>query len=252
MTDDSLLLDVADGVARLTLNRPAQSNAFELGMMRDLEERLDRLREDDVRVVVVRGAGARFCAGGDVSSFLAADDPAASLHELAVLAEAGLRALGELPVPVVVGAHGAVAGAGLSFLLNADLVVLERSTRIVAAYSGIGLTPDAGVSWLLPRAVGTQRALKHLLLNQPLSAEQALEWGLAAEVVDDGDVVRRTDEIAAVLAAMPRESLAHAKRLVRSSWSVDRADNAADEAATIAWALGTPDAEAAIERFTRR
>ena len=247
-----ILLDVADGVAVLTLNRPHASNAFGLDMMRAVEDALDRLAQDDVRVVVVRGAGARFCAGGDVTSFLGSDDPAASLHELAVLAESGLRRLGDLPKPVVVGIHGAVAGAGLSFVLNADLVVAARSTRIVAAYPGVGLTPDAGTSWLLPRAVGTQRALKHLLLNEPLSAEQAREWGLVAEVVDDDAVVARTDEIAAKLAAMPPNALAEAKRLVRSAASASRADNAADEAATISRALLTEDAQAAIARFTAR
>ncbi len=247
-----ILLDIADGVAVLTPNRPHASNAFGLDMMRAVEDALGRLEQDDVRVVVVRGAGPRFCAGGDVTSFLASDDPSASLHELAVLAESGLRRLGDLPKPVVVGIHGAVAGAGLSFVLNGDVVVAARSTKIVAAYPGVGLTPDAGTSWLLPRAVGTQRALKHLLLNEALTAEQALDWGLVAEVVDDEAVVARTDEIAARLAAMSPSALAEAKRLVRSASSTSRADNAADEAATIARSLLTPEAQAAIARFTSR
>jgi 2-(1,2-epoxy-1,2-dihydrophenyl)acetyl-CoA isomerase len=251
-TEPSVLVDIADGIATLTLNRPDASNAFDLTMMGEVEAALERLREDDVRVVVVRGAGARFCAGGDVSSFLASDDPASSLHELAVLAESGLRRLGELPKPVVVGIHGAVAGAGLSFVLNADIVVAARSTRIVAAYPGVGLTPDAGVSWLLPRAVGAQRALRHLLLNVPLTADEALAWGLVAEVVDDDAVVARTDEIAARLASMSPTSLASAKRLVRTGLTSSREDNAADEARTIASALTTPEAQAAIARFLSR
>jgi len=251
-TEPSLLVDVAVGVATLTLNRPEASNAFDLGMMREVEAALDRLRADDVRAVVVRGAGARFCAGGDVMSFLASDDPSASLHELAVLAERGVRELGELPKPVVVGVHGAVAGAGLSFVLNADIVVAARSTKFVAAYPGVGLTPDAGVSWLLPRAVGSQRALRHLLLNVPLTADEALAWGLVAEVVDDDAVVARTDEIAARLAAKPPTSMAQAKRLVRSAAAADRATNAAEEADAIAAALLTPEAQAGIARFTSR
>ena len=251
-SEPSVLVDVVDGVATLTLNRPDASNAFDLTMMGEVEAALERLREDDVRVVVVRGAGARFCAGGDVSSFLASEDPAESLHELAVLAESGLRQLGELPKPVVVGIHGAVAGAGLSFVLNADIVVAARSTKIVAAYPGVGLTPDAGVSWLLPRAVGAQRALRHLLLNVPLTAQEALDWGLVAEVVDDDAVVSRTDEIAARLASLSPTSLASAKRLVRTGLTASREDNAADEARTIAAALTTPEAQAAIARFLSR
>ncbi|MGE0817734.1 MAG: enoyl-CoA hydratase/isomerase family protein [Candidatus Nanopelagicales bacterium] len=247
-----VLLDIADGVATVTLNRPERSNAFDLPMAREIARTVDRLREDDVRVVVVRGAGKRFCAGGDVTSFLGSDDAQAKLHELAELAESGLRGLGELPKPVVVGVHGAVAGAGLSFVLNADIAVAARGTKFVAAYPGVGLTPDAGVSWLLPRVVGQQRALKHLLANEPLSGEDACAWGLVAEVVDtDDDVVRRTDELAARLAALSPSALAAAKRMVKGSWATTREENAVEEADSIAHQLGTPEAQAAIAGFTK-
>lgn len=254
MTDTAspVLLDVADGIATVTLNRPERSNAFDLPMAQQISQVVDRLRDDDVRVVVVRGAGKRFCAGGDVMSFLGSDDPQARLHELAELAESGLRGLGELPKPVVVGVHGAVAGAGLSFVLNADIAIAARGTKFVAGYPGIGLTPDAGVSWLLPRVVGQQRALRHLLGNEPLSGDDALTWGLVAEVVEtDEDVVTRTDALAARLATLSPSALAAAKRMVKGSWSTTREENAVEEADTIAHQLGTPEAQAAIAGFAR-
>ncbi len=257
MTDEnarpSLHLTIADGVATVVLDRPERSNAFDLAMALEISQVVDRLREDDVRVVVVRGAGRRFCAGGDVTSFLGTDDPAASLHQLAELAESGLRGLGELPKPVVVGVHGAVAGAGLSFVLNADIAVASRSTAFVAGYPAIGLTPDAGVSWLLPRVVGQQRALRHLLSNEPLSADDALAWGLVAEVVDtDDDMVARTDAIAARLATFSPSALAAAKRMVKGSWATTREENAVEEADTIAHQLGTAEAQAAVAAFAAR
>ena len=251
-TEAPVLLDVTAGVATVTLNRPERSNAFDLVMAREIAHVVDRLRDDDVRVVVVRGAGKRFCAGGDVLSFLASDEPQAALHELAELAESGLRGLGELPKPVVVGVHGAVAGAGLSFVLNADIAVAARGTRFVAGYPGIGLTPDAGVSWLLPRVVGQQRALRHLLGNEALSGDEALTWGLVAEVVEtDDEVVSRTDAIAARLATFSPSALAAAKRMVKGSWSTTREENAVEEAETIAHQLGTPEAQAAIAGFAQ-
>jgi 2-(1,2-epoxy-1,2-dihydrophenyl)acetyl-CoA isomerase len=249
-TEASVLLELSDGVATVTLNRPAYSNAFDLEMARGISHVVDRLRDDDVRVVVVRGAGKRFCAGGDVTSFLGVDDAQARLHELAELAESGLRGMGELPKPVIVGVHGAVAGAGLSFVLNADIAVAARGTKFVAGYPGIGLTPDAGVSWLLPRVVGQQRALKHLLANEVLTGDVALTWGLVAEVVDtDEDVVRRTDELAARLATFSPSALAAAKRMVKGAWATTREENAVEEADSIAHQLGTPEAKAAIAAF---
>jgi 2-(1,2-epoxy-1,2-dihydrophenyl)acetyl-CoA isomerase len=249
----ALQLTVVDGIATAVLNRPEVSNAFDLPMALEISQVVDRLREDDVRVVVVRGAGKRFCAGGDVTSFLGDADPSARLHELAELAESGLRGLGELPKPVVVGVHGAVAGAGLSFVLNADIAVAARGTKFVAGYPGIGLTPDAGVSWMLPRVVGQQRALRHLLTNEPLSADDALTWGLVAEVVDtDDEMVARTDAIAARLATFSTSALAAAKRMVKGSWATTREENAVEEADSIAHQLGTPEAQAAVAAFAAR
>ena len=249
----SLQLTITHGVAVVVLDRPERSNAFDLAMALEISQVVDRLREDDVSVVVVRGAGKRFCAGGDVTSFLGSDDPVASLHQLAELAESGLRGLGELPKPVVVGVHGAVAGAGLSFVLNADVAVASRSTTFVAGYPAIGLTPDAGVSWLLPRVVGQQRALRHLLGNEPLTADDALAWGLVAEVTDtDDDMVARTDAIAARLTTFSPSALAAAKRMVKGSWATTREENAVEEADTIAHQLGTPEAQAAITMFAAR
>lgn len=245
-------LDQDGEVGRIVLDRPEASNSFDLPAARALSAAVSAAEVAGVRAVLVTGEGKRFCAGGDVSSFLAADDPEGYLLVLATELEAGLRRLSELPVPVVAAVHGAVAGAGLAVLLNSDIVVAGRSTRFVMAYAGIALTPDCGVSWLLPRVVGQQRALELALTGRTLTADEAQAWGLVTEVVDDDQVHARAQEVATMLAQGPTGAFGEAKRLIRSSWTVSREHNARDEAATIARAVTTDEAQARIDRFAGR
>lgn len=254
MTDASpaVLVEVEDSVGWITLNRPDAANAFDLPTGLAFAEAVDRCAEDDVRVIAIVAAGKRFCAGGDVKSFLASEDPPAYLQELASTLELALRKLSELPKPVIAAVHGAVAGAGLAFPLVADVVVAARSTRFTMAYSSIGLTPDAGVSYLLPRFVGPRRAFELALLGRVLSAEEASDWGLVTEVVDDAAIRERIEELAAVLAAGPASALGQARRLIRSSYEATRQASAEDEAATIAAAVGTQEARRLIGKFIDR
>ena len=178
MTDQAVLFEVRDSIARITLNRPEQSNAFDLDAAREFCTVIERTAQSSARVVLLTGNGPRFCAGGDVASMVAAEDQANYLRVLAETLEAGLRSMSELPVPVVAAVQGAVAGAGLAVILNADVVVAAKPTKFLTAYAGIGLTPDCGVSYLLPRAIGQQRALELALTGRVIAADEALAWGL--------------------------------------------------------------------------
>lgn len=240
---DGIRYDVADGVARITLARPRRANAVDLPTAEALAEAVTLAGSSpDVRVVLVAGEGPRFCAGGDVAAMAAADDMAAAVLELASRADAGLQALDALEKPVVARVQGVVAGAGLAVLLAADVVVCARSTRFVPAYAGVGLTPDCGLSWLLPRAVGQQRALEYLLTGRELDAEEAHRWGLVTTVVDDESLESAAAEVVRSLADGPAFALGQTRRLVRSSWSTSRADAGADEALTISRALSRASA----------
>jgi 2-(1,2-epoxy-1,2-dihydrophenyl)acetyl-CoA isomerase len=239
-------------VGRIVLDRPQASNSLDLPAARALGRAVTAAEDPAVQVVTLTGEGNRFCAGGDVASFVDAPDGPSYLLELASALEHHLRRLSDLAKPVVAGVHGAVAGAGLAFLLNADLIVAGRSTKFLMAYAGIGLSPDCGVSYLLPRAVGQQRALELALAGRVLSADEAREWGLVTEVVDDDMVPARTAKVADQLAAGPAIALGEAKRLIRRSWSDSRADSGRDEAETIARMVDTDDAQELIERFLSR
>lgn len=252
MSEDLVRLDVTEGLATVELNRPEAANALDLPLAERLRTVIDRLGGDDVRAVLVTGAGKRFCAGGDVRSFLASDDPAAYVERLASTADHALQRLAELDKPVVAAVHGAVAGAGLAVMLSCDLVVAAGGTKFVTAYAGIGLTPDCGLSWLLPRAVGQQRALELLLTPRTLTAEEARDWGLVTEVVDDEAVAERGRVLAASLAEGPAVALGQARRLVRSSYAAGRGPTGADESRTIAAAVRTDDARRLISAFTSR
>lgn len=137
-------------------------------------------------------------------------------------------------------------------MLSCDLVVAGRQTRFVAAYSGVGLTPDCGLTWLLPRAVGQQRALDLLLTNRTLGAEQARDWGMVTGLVDDPETGERALSVARSLAEGPAAALGQTRRLVRASWEASRAETGADEARTIGRAVVTEDASLRLDRFVRR
>ncbi|MEU3458052.1 enoyl-CoA hydratase/isomerase family protein [Micromonospora sp. NPDC006766] len=248
------VLYVVDGnVARITLNRPKASNAADLPTAYAFEAAVKRAGADDeVRAILLSGAGPRFCAGGDLAAMATAEAPAGYVRELALAFDRGLRCLAALPKPVVAAVHGAVAGAGLGVVLSADLVVAARSTRFAFAYTGVGLTPDCGVSVLLPRAIGQQRALQMALTPRPLSAEQARDWGLIAEVVEDEVVLARATAIAEQLAEGPSTAYGEAKRLLRNGWEASPEDTSRDEADTIARLVAGKEAAALIATFFAR
>lgn len=244
--------EIADGIGRLVLSRAEQSNSFDLPAARDMASAVEAVSADEVRAITLTAEGKRFCAGGDVTSFLASDDPAAYLLELAEALEGALRALAGLATPVVAGVRGAVAGAGLAVMLTADVIVASRSTKFVMAYPGIGLTPDCGASYLVPRAIGQQRALDFALTGRVLSADEALDWGLVSYVVDDEDVERKVAEMARTWADTAPSALGQARRLIRSSWDTPAAEQGADESATIAAAVMTEEAQRLVAAFTAR
>ncbi|SCG71924.1 enoyl-CoA hydratase/isomerase family protein [Micromonospora inositola] len=250
---EPVLYVVDGGIARITLNRPDVSNAADLPTAYAFEAAVTRAGADDeVRAILLTGAGPRFCAGGDLASMAAADDPGGYVCELAVVFDRALRCLAALPKPVVAAVHGAVAGAGLGVLLSADLAVAARSTKFAFAYTAVGLTPDCGVSVLLPRAIGQQRALQMALTPRPLGAEQARDWGLIAEVVEDESVMARATAIAEQLAKGTSGAYGEAKRLLRSGWEASPVDASRDEADTIARLVAGKEAAALIATFLGR
>lgn len=244
--------EIVDGIGRLVLNRPDRSNSFDLPAAHDMRAAVAAVSTDEVRAITLTAEGKRFCAGGDVTSFLASDDEAAYLLELAHELEGSLRDLATVPKPVVAGVRGAVAGAGLAVMLSADVVVASRSTRFVMAYAGIGLTPDCGVSYLVPRAIGQQRALDLALTGRALSADEALDWGLVTYVVDDADVEAKVAQIARGWADSAPLALGQARRLIRSSWDTPAEQQGADESATISASVTGDEAQRLVAAFTRR
>lgn len=245
-----VVLTVADGVGHVELNRPDASNTIDLPWTAAFTEVLQQVRDDDaVRVVLLTGRGRMFCAGGDLGAMDAAPDASVFLQELADALHVGVLILDGLEKPVVVGVQGAAAGAGLSLVLGADLVVAGRSASFVTAYTSVGLTPDGGQSWLLPRVVGLQRALELTLTPRRLSADEAQEWGIVGRVVEDDAVADEAHALARRLADGPAAAFGRARRLLRSSYDTSLAGRLDVEARTIAAAVAEPESAALITRF---
>ncbi len=252
MTDQAVLLSVDDGLARITLNRPASLNAFEATMAHAWAEATTAAVADpSVKAILLEGAGRSFCAGGDVAA-MATGIGEEGLEELATTINIGIRALTESAIPVVAAAHGTTAGGGLGIMLTADYVVTGASSKIGSIYANIGLTPDLSVSEQLARAIGERRALQLVLSDTLLPAEKALEWGLVAEVVADDEVASRAEAVARGWLAGAAGAYGQAKRLIRSRPTRTAVDQLAEEARTIAAAYTTDDAQLRIQAFAAR
>ncbi|HIZ98550.1 MAG TPA: enoyl-CoA hydratase/isomerase family protein [Candidatus Janibacter merdipullorum] len=243
-------LTVADGVGHIQLNRPEASNTVDMALATGLREAVAAVAsEEAVQAVLLSGAGKRFCSGGDIRSFVDGDDPT-YLRRLADEAGAAVMGLEDLDKPVVTAVQGAVAGGGLGIMLGGDVIIAEEGTKFVFAYPAIGLSPDCGVSYLLPRAIGQQRALAFALSGAPLPPEEALAQGLVAEVVPDA--LGRARELATTLAKGAPGAFGEARRLLRASWTRDRAASAEDEAATLSRRGQGEEARALFAQFLGR
>ena len=208
----------ADGpVARITLNRPDRLNSFTAKMHGELREVLANL--GDARVVVLTGAGRGFCAGQDLNDRAVAPGEAVDLGETVQACWNPLvRTLTSLPQPVIARVNGVAAGAGANIALACDIVVAAKSAKFIQSFSAIGLIPDSGGTWVLPRLVGQARALGLALTGDPLPAEKAAEWGLIWKAVDDDQLDPEVDAIAHKLASLPPLGIAAIKDMIRSSW----------------------------------
>ena len=208
----------ADGpIARITLNRPDRLNSFTAQMHGELREVLENL--GDARVVVLTGAGRGFCAGQDLNDRAVAPGEAVDLGETVQACWNPLiRTLTSLPRPVIARVNGVAAGAGANIALACDIVVAAKSAKFIQSFSAIGLIPDSGGTWALPRLVGQARALGLALTGDPLPAEKAAEWGMIMKAVDDDGLDTEVDAIANKLASLPPLGLAAIKDMIRSSW----------------------------------
>lgn len=248
----SVLLTVDNHIATITLNRPQALNSLDAQMAIDWASTACRAAEDDeVRAIIVRAEGPAFCAGGDVKAIYAMDDRGTGITELARKINQGLLALIESPKPVVAAAHGTTAGGGLGVLLSTDYAIVGESSKVGSLYAGVGLTPDLSVSAHLARAVGERRALQLTLSHRLLSAAEALDWGLVAEVVADDEVGARAREVAETWVEAPH-AYGQAKRLIRGGAHHGLHEQLEDEARTIGRAATTPDAEARMAAFASR
>ncbi|QTX05886.1 enoyl-CoA hydratase/isomerase family protein [Agromyces archimandritae] len=251
---DPILFDVTDGLARITLNRPERLNAIDpAAAHRWREIGAEVAGRDDIRAVILDAAGRAFCAGGDVVAMSALEGDARQI--VAGLADAihdGHRLLRESSVPIVAAVQGPVAGGGLGFMLVADVVIASEAASFAGKYADIGLTPDCGVSTLVPEAVGIRRGLELLLTPRMLDAATALDWGLVAEVVAPESLAARTEELAAVWTSGASAAYGQTKRLVHAGAARDFQASLDDEARTIGAAFVTPDAEARIAAFAAR
>ena len=224
MDYETIILDLSDGIARITLNRPDRLNSFTSHMHEELRDALASAAE--ARVIVLTGAGRGFCAGQDLNDRAVAegDRPA----DLGVAVETGwnplITTLTSIHQPVIAQVNGVAAGAGAKIALACDIVVAARSAKFIQSFSAIGLIPDSGGSWILPRLVGQARALGLALTGEPLVAEKAEEWGLIWKCVDDEALSGEVDALAAKLASLPPLGLAAIKSIMRSSWGRNLAE----------------------------
>jgi 2-(1,2-epoxy-1,2-dihydrophenyl)acetyl-CoA isomerase len=220
MSYESIEYDRTDGVALVTLSRPDRLNSFTAAMHEELAEALALAEaDDDVRAVLLTGAGRGFCAGQDLSDRAVA--PGGEAVDLGASVEKYyaplVRRLADMPKPVVCAVNGVAAGAGANIALACDIVIAARSARFIQSFAAIGLIPDSGGTWVLPRLVGQARALGLGLTGEPLSAEKAESWGLIWKVVDDEALMTEAMALAARFAAGPTRGLAETKRLIRQS-----------------------------------
>lgn len=251
MSEEPLLFTVEGGVARITLNRPAGGNTIDLSMAQALLQAALRCDHDDaIRVVVLTGNGRLFCAGGDVGSFAAAgEEVPAFLSELAGVLHMAVARLMRMDKPLLTLVNGAAAGAGMSLALAGDIVIAGKSASFTTAYGSIGLSPDGGMSWLLPRLVGMRRAQEMIIAGRRANAEEAESWGLVTRTVDDAELAAEGERQIAALLKASTPAVGAARALLLQSFDGPFDAQLERETRSIARMGGTRECRDAVAGF---
>jgi 2-(1,2-epoxy-1,2-dihydrophenyl)acetyl-CoA isomerase len=217
MTYETIRFQFEAGIFRITFNRPDRLNSLSAAMQNEILQALDVVETGSPRVLLITGVGRAFCAGQDLSERNVEAGPLDLGQGPETFYNPFTRRIAALPCPVVCAVNGTAAGAGVNLAIACDIVVAKRSARFVQAFSSIGLVPDAGGTWHLPRIIGQARALGYTLLGETLSADEARELGLIWRVCDEDSFDQEVEEIVAKLGMAPTFGLASAKRAIRSA-----------------------------------
>ena len=259
MTDapsfDTIKFDIADAVATITLNRPDRLNSMPPAMADDIRTALDHLPLLGARALLITGEGRGFCSGADLAgdrSGSAIGGGANSRKALRGHYNPMLLALANLDIPVVAAVNGPAAGVGCSFALSGDFTIAGKGAYFLQAFVNIGLVPDGGSSWLLPRLVGVPRALQMMMLGEKISGEQAADWGMIYKCVDDADLLTEAKALAARLANGPTVALGTMRRILRDGLSQSYSDTLDAEARGQFVAAGSADAMEGIMAFQQK
>jgi 2-(1,2-epoxy-1,2-dihydrophenyl)acetyl-CoA isomerase len=245
---------VEGGVATMCLNRPDARNAIDLRMGQETLEVARRIAADrSIRAVLICGNGPALTVGGDISYFLGHDEGFGDLFfEMTMPFHRAFEILSRIEAPIVTAAHGAVAGGGMGYIYTADLVVAADDAKFVTAFAGIGLSGDGGGTWHLPRLIGPRRAAAAYLRNTPVTAPEALDWGLINEIVPVGQLRSRATALAHELASGPTVAFATMRALLRDSWRNDLPTQLAAESRGIKLTGDSADAATAIAAFANK
>jgi 2-(1,2-epoxy-1,2-dihydrophenyl)acetyl-CoA isomerase len=254
VTDVPLLVRVEGPIARLALDRPEAGNAIDQTMADALLDAAIRCDSDSaIRCVVLTGSGRLFCAGGDIGSFAGATAGApAFLSKLAGTLHMAQVRLMCMAKPLLVLVNGPAAGAGMSLAISGDVVIAAQSAHFTAAYGGVGLTPDGGMSWLLPRLVGLRRAQDIIVSNRRINAVEGAQIGLVTRIVDDADLAAEGEDAAQILAGAATASIAGARALLLESASSSLEAQLERETRTIAAAGATADFREGVAAYLER
>jgi len=247
----TLIFEVHDNIAYITLNRPNSTNAINLEMSKELMQVSMQCDEDtSIRALLISGAGAMFCGGGDVKSFAnQGENLPRHLKEITTHLHVAMSYLVRMDAPVVAAVHGSAAGAGLSLACACDLVLAAESARFTLAYSRIGLTPDGGATFTLARLVGLKRTLELALTNRLLSAKEACDWGMVTKVVPDKDLITEAKALAGQLAQGPTRAFGETKRLLQSGLAESFEGQMKNESRSISEMARMADAREGIFAF---
>lgn len=246
---------VTDGVATMCLNRPDARNAIDLQMAEETLVVARRIAADPtVRAVLICGNGPSLTVGGDIAYFR--ETPPAQYGNLLVRMtnpfHEAFRILSRIDAPIVTAAHGSVAGGGIGYAYAADVVLAAEGTKFVTAFAAIGLSGDGGGTWHLPRLIGPARAARAYLENRPITADQALEWGMISEIVPPAELRERAAALAGSLAQGPTRAFGRMRALLRDTWNNDLSQQLLAESEGIKATGDTDDATNAVASFTAK